>query len=271
MKNLIILSLILANFNLAYSLDIQSLNVDLQELQFKGDKGNGLVRSLEVEMNEKNMLASPAYPIQIIKTGSVIKIKTLGITMTWNDIPSWLQGSVDLDLTNTQIYLGIANDHSFKLETLNLNQPELGSVTIRGIEATCQNSLRRRPLIKQLPQDCLKKANIKASELNIPMLNNFLSAILVNQSTPQVANNILVDVEDNKYQLSLNPSIVLGPGVYSYGEVEEFDDVKKTIKLRIDSVKFGYLPITPIVFKELKKRLPPEKFKVERPYIYINF
>lgn len=45
----------------------------------------------------------------------------------------------------------------------------------------------------------------------------------------------------------------------------------KRATIRIDKVKLGFVGVTDIVMKQLKKKLPPENFRVEPPYIYATW
>lgn len=264
MKYLLVLLLISTQaFASLEKLTIEKLNLD-----YTGVQGAGDYEKLSLSLS--TFMPGP-YPLSVEKIENTFVISNPMLQLTWEDPFAVFLGLESLLLKNTNVDIGRLN-HSASSDSVVFKPATQSDYKLEKFSFKCVGASNAWNMEDRLMEDCRESMLLTAEQVDVP-LDSFLVKIL--SELPPMP----VDVEKPLYDLYLKSErgevylyflaryYVLA-GVRAWGHLSYENDLR-TIVFRLDQVKFGILPITSLVWRELEKIQHPN-LKINRPYIRIS-
>lgn len=238
-------------------LTIQDLNVDYQKPYGKGD-----VEKISIGFSAKAadapVLSGP-YPVEIFRKDTTLELTSPFVDIVWNDPWHFVH---DMDILQTSgVFASFGKrEHTANLKSASLAFKGQEPFKVNDLSLRCVGESTERQIEDRLMDDCRESLKLTIDTLDVPI--DFFMAKLVNDLPPQEPmkvderpmDGLILTSGKGDFSLVVYTRVVFYAGVRAWGHVS-YEDNHSTIVVKINQIKFGYLHITSLVMKELKKRL----------------
>jgi hypothetical protein len=232
--------------------------------------GRGEIDKVNIGFSAQNLAP---YQVEIFRKEKTFEIKSTFVDMIWNDPWSIVHDVENFSVTKANASFG-KKDHSVDSERVTVAPPGLGTFELETIKLSCQGTSTDEKLENRLMDDCRKKLELTVSKLEIP-IDFFMSQIVADYPQEPLslkdrpADNFNLTVNEGDFSFLVYTRVVFYAGLRAWGNIS-YENNRKTIIIRIDQIKFGYVSITPIVMRELARRIKHPNVIVSGNYIIIN-
>jgi hypothetical protein len=246
---------------------IQIKNLDLK---YEYPYGTGLVEKVSVGVSIKSQTN---YPVEIHRRDDSFEVLSPFVDFQWmNPIPFFhnLQ-KVSLEKFNLKID---RNEHYLKGQSVQFAGEKTETFVFGKYDLNCAGSSVSVDVVERLKADCLDKMEASVEHMELPL--QFLSEIA--SQLPDVPTETGAEIPANDFSLS-----VYKGDFFSYMRIKyvvraylkfwghlQYENEGKTLAIRLDSVKFGVLPVTPLVFAELARQVNHPRVSINPPWIRIQ-
>ncbi len=246
---------------------IQIKNLDLN---YESPYGTGVVEKVSVGVSIKSQAL---YPVEVHRRNDSFEVLSPFVDFQWmNPIPFFhnLQ-KVSLEKLNLKIDRA---EHFLKGEALSFTGEKSENFVFGKYDLNCQGTSNAIEVVERLKVDCLDKLEATVAHMELPF--QFLSAIA--SQLPDVPTETEGDIPANDFTLSIYKGdffshmrikYVVRAYLKFWGHAQ-FENEGKTLAIRLDSVKFGVLPVTPLVFAELSRQVNHPRVSINPPWIRIQ-
>lgn len=242
---------------------LKQLGVKNLSLEYTAPKGVGSVEKIEIGLSKV-----VNHPLEVERIGETLVVRTPVLDFTWMEPWKFLLDAESISLFNANLSAGKGvHDVSVDQAKFRLN----GEYVLKKAVAHCEGQSTLPDLEFQLLEDCRDLMKVEADRLDVP-LDGFLIDILARLPVPdeeQPLKNFTLSVKDGDFYMYFLASYVVKAGLRAWGAVHYEDDLK-TMVIRVDLIKFGILPVTSIVMKELKDRIKDPRIKIDPPMVRIR-
>ncbi len=242
---------------------LKHLGVKNLSLEYTAPTGVGSVDKIEIGLSK-----SVNHALEVEKIGETLVAKTPMLEFTWINPWKFLMDAEKLTLNSMSLSAG-NGVHDFSLAQGKMTMG--GEYVLRNASAHCEGTSELPDLEDQMLEDCRDNMKAEADRFDIP-LDGFLIDVLARLPQPeeeQPLKNFTLSIKDGDFYMYFLASYVVKAGLRTWGAVH-FEDELKTIVIRVDLIKFGILPVTSIVMKELKERIKDPRIEINPPLIRIR-
>lgn len=275
-----LVTLSLFAFN-AYAIDITKIQVQLGQMSFQNNKGSGVLNNLSIEADEglkpsaDASAATVATKIEFSRKGKTVNVNTGAMNISVKNANELLTKIDEVQVSKLSLTMG-AGQHQLSVGSAHLSHQSTGEINAAGLTAVCAYKNQGALDFSKVVDQCLAKSSIHAEQLEIPDMNFFFQESFLGLSL-QPESDVLQTVKDlememtkGDFQTSLKIKGIPLVRLKATGNIKA-DIEKRQATIRIDKVKLGLIGVTDIVMNQLKKKLPPENFRVEPPYIFATW
>lgn len=233
-------------------LNIQNLNMDYSKPYGKGD-----VEKISIGFSTKSETSGP-YPVEIHRTDKNLELKSPFVDITWNGPWAFFHNLEQMSASKVNASFG-KREHSATLETASLTPEKQGVFKLNKIKAACNGKSLEMRVENRLLDDCREKLEVTVASLDVPV-DFFMSQIVAQYPQEELRpeerplDSLKLTSYKGDFSMVVYTRVVFYAGLRAWGHVS-YEDNHTTIVIRIDQVKFGYLPITSVVLKELRNRI----------------
>lgn len=268
-----------------FAVSFSRLQTSVPSLSFQNNKGTGTLQNLAFEMDTNlNLTAfappepTPPLKIELIREGKDFKIIFGTISFNIKNASDSLLKLNTLQISKLAADLGPQSKHLFKVSDLYLNHESIGEMHVEDASVDCHH---QEPNIRDFPQalsECLIKSNTTIEELEVPDMESFFHEALfaitplanLEEELFQKIRDFELNIEKGDFNMNLKVKGMPLARLKAYGHIDA-NMAAKQATVRVDKIKYGLFGVTDIVMSQLKKKLPPENFRVEPPYIYVTW
>lgn len=261
--------LILTIFSMNAIAGFDKLTVQNLDLEYTGPYGKGTVERVGIGMS----LATEPYDIEINRTDSSFELTSPYLDFTWNDPLKMIYDIEKLNTKKLSANLGTKKSHFVEADYLMVQPKGQGQYIAEKLKGNCEG-IATGTFQMRMMDDCRNKLDLTIKKVDVPV-DFFLLRILEDlprMPAPEMefpGDNIVVSVKEGDYALQVYVKYWFYAGLRSWGHVQYENDYK-TVAIRVDQVKFGYLNVTKLVMNKLKEVITSENVKVDPPWIRIN-
>jgi hypothetical protein len=264
MPLILILSL-LVSFAFA---DLSKLTIKNLDLDYQMPSGSGTIEKLQIGLSTKTEIP---YAIHVERTENAFHITSSVLDFTWENPVKFIH---DLQILSVKaLSLEIDKKNHFLTADEIVSDLGSGSIVFKKSHLTCNGESIQATIVNRLMEDCHQKLRVKVKSLDLPFGLTFLEDTfggldpMIEEDMP--ANDLIFNVDQGRYYFSTRIKYYIKAGLYSWGDIKYEDDMK-TIVIRVDKIKYGYLPVTNIVMRQLQERVRHPKININPPYIRIE-
>lgn len=278
LTTLVIISLIAINAN---AIDITKIQVQLEQMNYQNNKGAAVLNNLMLETDGglQQSIDSSANAVQsklnLSRDGKTVKVNTGAMNIVMKNANELLTKIQDMQISKLNVSL-TAGKHQLSVGSAHLSHESTGAIIAEELNTVC--NYKSLPVLdfSQVVNQCLEKSSTKAERLEVPDMNSFFEESLLGvplqpeSDILQTVKDLELEIAKGDFDMSLKIKGIPLVKLKSYGNIKA-DMEKKRATIRIDKVKLGFIGVTDIVMNQLKKKLPPENFRVEPPYIFATW
>lgn len=235
-------------------LSIQALNLDYKKPYGKGD-----VEKVNFGYSSREQFKSGPYPVEIHRMEASMGVNSHIAGLEWLDPLSFVHDMEELTLAKGNLSIGKVL-HTLSLDSVVFVPKEMNAFTLKGLVLVCQGISTEARIKDRLMDDCRDGLHLTVDTLDVP-LDFFIAKLVQNlpkQEPMRVdqrpADSLVLTTVKGDFALQVYTKLVFYAGLRAWGNLA-YEKDRKVIAIRIDQVKFGYLSITSIVMRELRKRL----------------
>lgn len=265
MKNLLII-LILFPLNVFAGLEkISLVNLDVQYA-----KPNGKATADKVGIGIS--LAPEIVDIDITRTENSFELVSPYFDFTWLNPIALVHNMESLTAKKINANLG-GTTHTVEADAVFFSPEKGGNYLASGVQGSCLGSTVSGPLEMRLLMDCIEKTNLTIKKIDVP-IDNLFYQLLQNLPpvTPEVdipGDHVILNMTKGDYYFQIYIKYIVYAGLRFWGHMQ-MEENNSVIAIRVDQVKFGYLPVTSLVMKKLKELIKDPNITVDPPWIRIK-
>lgn len=262
----LIFALLLVSSAFASLEKIQIKNLDLG---YTYPYGNGEFEKLSLGVE----LVPVRFPVEIFRRDTAMEIVSPFVTFEYlNPIP-FIHNIQNLTAKGLNLDLNYKAS-SAKADTIHLTPQKVGEIILDKMDFSCQGTSVMKDPIDRLKEDCIEKMNAKVAHMELPF--DFIKSIA--SELPDEETEIEAEMPANDFSIAMTKGdfysyvrikLVVRAYLKIWGHVQ-MEDAGKTTAIRLDSVKFGVLPVTSIVWNVLRRQVASETVIIDPPWIRIK-
>ncbi len=246
----------------------EKLNVKNLDLDYKAPHGAGTVEKVGIGMS----LQPEAFPIDINRTENSFEITSPYMDFTWYKPLKFIYDVQELVTKKASVALG-TDVHFIESDYVMLKPGKGGEYKAELLKAVCDGDAKGE-FEERLLEDCRTKLDLTIKKIDVPV-DFFLVRLL--ESIPQLpapdmdmpGDNVVASIKNGDFYLQVYIKYVFYAGLRAWGHMQ-YENDRKVIALRVDSIKFGYLSVTSLVMKKLQEIIKSPDVKIDPPWIRIN-
>lgn len=246
----------------------EKVTVKNLDLDYISPGGQGMVERVGIGMSFNPV----QFPIEITKTDDSFELTSPYVDFTWKHPLKFIYDLNSVVARKTSASLG-TKTHFVESEYFMFKSKDKNEYKAEKLKASCEGRASGSFDVR-LMEDCRKKMELTIKRVDVP--SSFILARLARELPvpPEAeldipADNVALKINNGNYALQVYIKFWFYAGLRAWGHMQYENDYK-TIAIRVDQVKFGYLPVTNLVMKKLKELIKSPDVKVDPPWIRIN-
>lgn len=248
--------------------DFHKVMVQNLDLDYEAPYGRGTVEKVGIGLG----LAPEGYNIELQRTDDSFELTSPYVDFTWRNPLKFLFETEKVVARKTSAGLGTKTQY-VQSEYFMIKPKDRGEYKAFKVKGECDGKSSGR-FDERFLEDCRKKLDLTIKTVEVPddfILYKFSRHLppLPTEGIEIPADNIVARINDGDLFLQIYIKYVFYAGLRTWGHVTYEKDYK-TIAIRVDQIKFGYIPVTGLVMKLLKENIKNPDIKVDPPWIRIN-
>lgn len=247
---------------------LEKVSLKNLDLDYKAPYGQGQVERVGIGMG----LKSTPYPVEVTRTEDSFELTTPYVDFTWKHPLKLVYEIEGLFTRKANLSIG-TKIHSVNVEEVQLTTKDNNLYKAELIEGECKGEAVGS-FDKRLLEDCRKSMDIKIKRVDVPesfilarLMRNLITPVTKELDIP--GHNLILSVKEGKYALQVYIKYWMTAGLRAWGQVN-YENNYETIAIRVDQVKFGYIPVTNLVMNKLKEIITSPEVTVDPPWIRIK-
>lgn len=260
----LLLTLTLVSWN-AFA-GFEKILVQNLDLDYEAPLGTGTVEKVGIGVS----LNPIPYDIQIERTQTTFELTSPYVDFTWKDPVAFAYQLQRITTKKLSAQLGYSKTHFIEGEALTMKTGKGNEFKTTGVSARCEGESRGN-FETRILEDCRHKMDVKINRIDLPFewkILEDLPSSLVEEEMP--ADNVVLKVDEGQLYLQLYIKVIFTAGLRTWGYIQ-YENNNNTIAIRVDEIKFGYVPVTKLVLKKLKETVKDPNIKIDPPWIRINY
>lgn len=261
MRALLLITVLIPTFALA---GLERLGVTNLNFEYASPSGTGNAEKIDIGLfkvrNDVVTIEKQFDDSFLARTGI--------ISFQWMKPWDFLVSMEKLHLTNANLTAGKLKHSASVAKLTMLNK---GDFRILNGQVNCEGTSELPELEGRLMEDCRENLKAEADRVDVP-LDAFLVDVLSRIPVPQEEEplkHFSLTVKDGDFYMYFLASMVVKAGLRTWGAFH-YEDEMKSLVIRIDQIKFGILPVTSIVMRELRARIKDPRIQIEPPFIRVR-
>jgi hypothetical protein len=265
------MNVFLLTLALAYSSSwagLEKLTVENLDLHYVTPSGKGMVDKVGIGMS----LTPVPYPIEIRKTESRFELTSPYVDFTWVHPLKFIYDLEEISTKKMTASLGTKR-HFVESEYALVKTKGNDVYEAHRLNAFCEGGTRG-DFDTRLLEDCVRRMEVTIKRIEVPddfILNRILKGLTLatEEQLDRAGDNFSLKVVNGDFGFEMFIKNGFYAGLRANG-LMQFEDDYKILAIRIDQIKFGYLPITSIVMKKLKEIVKNPDVTINPPWIRIK-
>lgn len=248
---------------------LEKINIQNLDVGYTYPYGTGEFEKLSLGVE----LVAAKYPVEFFRRDASYEIVTPFVTFEYLNPSPFVHNVQNLTVKSLYLDLNYKNS-SLKANSLHFRGASTGEVILDKVDFSCQgNSVMKDP-IDRLKEDCVEKMSAKATHMNLP----FEVLKSIEKELPDEETEVATEMPADDFSLTMTKGdfysyvrikILIRAYLKIWGHVQ-YEDAGKTTAIRVDTIKFGILPVTDLVMNILRREISSETVIVDPPWIRIK-
>lgn len=259
----------LFSVSISTAADFEKITVQNLDFEYASPYGSGTVDKVGIGLG----MAPDNYVIEINRTEDAFELTSPHVDFTWRNPLKFIFDIEALVAQKTNAGLG-TKTHYVDSEYFMVKPSGRGEYKAFQMKGVCEGQARGSFEMRLL-EDCRQKLELTIKKIDVPTDFILYRLMEVLPPVPRGGDDdfpgdyVVAKINNGDLYLQVYIKYVFYAGLRTWGHVQ-FEDDMKTLAIRVDQIKFGYLPVTSLVMKKLKEIIKNPDVKVDPPWIRIN-
>jgi len=249
---------------------LEKIHIKNLDLDYVIPHGTGVMEKLSIGVST---FKAGTYPVEIFRRDKTFEITSQFVDFEWLNPLAFVH---DLQKANTQ-KLSLDLDYktaSMTAESLIVTPKTDKEFTLNLVDFKCEGLSVHEDPLDRLKEDCLLSLKARASYLELPFeVMKSVGDELPDEETEagleMPASDFLLNVEKGDFYSHVRIKYLIRAYLKLWGHVQ-YENEGKTLAVRVDSIKFGVLPVTTLVMNTLRREINSPAVKIDPPWIRID-
>lgn len=262
------LLLLLVLISMTAHAGFEKISVEKLDLDYAAPFGTGMVARVGIGMGLKTI----PYPLEITRTENSFELVTPYVDFTWLHPLKIIYDIEALTLSNTSAALG-TKTHFVESDSIMLKTKGNNVYKAQKLKLSCEGFAEGSFDVRLL-EDCRQKMQVTIKKVDVPVdffLNELVRDLPVppQQDMDMAGDNVIFNMNEGNFALQMYMKFGVYAGVRVRGHMQ-YENGRDTVAIRVDQIKFGYLPVTSLVMNKLKEMVEGPEIKIDPPWIRIR-
>jgi hypothetical protein len=218
-------------------------------------------------------LVPTKFPVEFYRRDASFEIISPFVTFEYLNPSPMIHNIQNVTVKSLYLDLNYKNS-SVKANSIHLTGENTGEVILDKVDFSCSgNSVMKDP-IDRLKEDCVEKMSAKATHMVLPFevvksIANELPDEETEIATEMPADDFSITMTKGDFYSYVRIKILIRAYLKIWGHVQ-YEDAGLTTAIRVDTIKFGILPVTSLVMNILRREISSESVIVDPPWIRIK-
>lgn len=248
---------------------LETIQIKNLDLQYLAPYGSGELEKLSLGIS---LVEAPRYPVEIFRRDNSFEITSPFVTFEWLRPYPFVHNMKEISVKTFFLLLG-EKEHHMKGENLVLTMENGLNLVLNQFDFNCAGPSVFLDPIERIKEDCIQNLSAQAKKIELPFdIVKSVSNAMPDEDTDALdmpADDFSLSIDKGQFSGSLKIKILFKAYLKFRGFIHH-DLPSGTTAIRMDSVKFGVLPVTSIVFKVLKEQIKDPRIKIDPPWIRIS-
>lgn len=235
--------------------------------------GTGTLEKLSVGAGSKSLLNVFPFRLELNEESKSFFFYSDLIDFTWENPPVLLSDVNKIQTKN----LNASSEsrlHSLDLEKLVYGPNKKDNYEFEKISFKCEGANDYSQLKVRVFENCRESLSgvvVKMDDFFLRYILSILEKLPLppGSASEKMVNDLEISIINGRLKLDYAVRYVISTALHVIGTVQYENDYK-TIAVKIDSIKYGFLPVTGLVMNQLRTRIKHPRVKVSPPYIRVE-
>lgn len=258
---IIYLFLVFVSFSSFANLD--KIKIQNLDLDYALPVGAGTVEKVGIGLG----IAPQLHEVMVYRTEAGFDLQSSLLDFSWMEPPTLIYNLQALSVSGMNLSAG-EKKHSLVAKKIQARLDEKEDFKAYEISLDCfgdaQGKLNQRLLL-----DCRNQMEFKIKKFDVPidfLFYKLTEDLPASEEIDIPAENVVLKINQGDLYLQVYLKFWIKAGLRFWGHLQ-FEDDFQTLALRVDEVKFGYVPVTGLVMKKLKELIKHPDVEVNPPWI----
>ncbi len=245
---------------------LQKINIKNLDLNYVYPQGSGTFEKLQIGIKSFN---EPTYPVDVIREESSFLLTTPFVDFTWLNPVKFIHDLASFETRKLGATLD-KKDHAVVAEGLKFNPQGMGEFSLEKFLLLCSGISEKPRIEERLIEDCQKSLTAKIEKIVAPV-NLFVPDLpeVFEESEELPGSDFILNIKEGDFDLGVRIKYYLRAYVSAWGNLTLENDNNLAV-IRVDKIKYGYLPVTTLVLNQIRSRINNPNIEVDPPYIRIK-
>jgi hypothetical protein len=247
---------------------LEKIAIQNLDLDYQSPYGKGEFEKLQIGLS----LINPRYQVEVHRQPDAFLLETAFVDFTWYQPLAFLHEMQNLTARKLSAR-GDRKEHFAKADSLHFTPQGSGEVALLEIDLRCKGHSKEKQLENRIMEDCRHNMAGTIGKVEVPL---GVAAPAIFKSLPDIPQEmdssvwaIYLNMEQGEFYLSFWVPSWFRARLHSWGSVH-YENNFRTIVIKVDRIRYGYLPVTSIVMRELQNSIKHPKVKIDPPWIRID-
>lgn len=249
---------------------LQKIQIKEMNLNYAAPYGSGDLHKLSIGISTNK---SMSYPVEVFRQDKTFLLTSPFVDFEWLDPLSFV---FNLKTVNVQkFHMGLDyKEHTVSAESLKFSTKPEQVYSFKDFNLSCFGDSTAEDPLERLRHDCLLKLSVKASRLDFPFEiqrshTEELPPFEAEAGLDLPADDFSLSVDAGKFHSYVRIKYLVRSYFRIWGHAQ-IENEGKVLAIRIDSIKYGILPVTTLVMNQLRRQIQNPDIKIDPPWIRVT-
>jgi hypothetical protein len=267
MKSLMLLFCLFQLFP-AQAAGLEKITIQNLDLNYVAPYGSGEFEKLQIGLS----LMNPRYPVEVHRRLGAIALETPFIDFTWHRPLPFLYQMQQVK-TRGLSAKGDRDEHFVQADSLHFTPGNTSEVGLLNLDLKCRGRSRELLIQNRIMEDCRNNMFGTIGRVDLPKGVEPPEFLKVLEEFPLEKENplwaIYLNMEQGEFYGSLWVQSWFNARLHAWGAMH-YENNFKTIMIRVDRIRYGYIPVTSIIMRQLQSQVNHPNVKITPPWIRID-
>lgn len=245
----------------------EGITIKNLDLKYERPYGRGVVERASLILS--SFIGPLPMPVELVRSDASYKLGTPYFDLVWQNPLHFLHDLKELEAEVFNLNIG-SKEHTASASKLAFVPNDFEMFKFQEMAFFCKGDSSSESFKARFMNDCWEKLVFTSKRVEVP---TDLPLFGVIEDLPKVVaeidapvDDLVINVDKGEFNLVFYFRYFFYAGLRARGHLS-YEDDGNTVVLRLDQIKWGYLPVTSKVMNEMKRRIKHPDIVIDPPYM----